>query len=192
LLSPSAQEVKAGQQVLIMNCAGDLVMGFSGSSATNHIGAFYTWRLDNVNRTGVQWLKMRVDATNGSLSYGAHGRVYDPNPNNPLYYYFPSLMVNCAGDMVMGFSGSSATNYISAYYTWRLSNEKTLNWPRLIRAGITNFPSTRWGDYSATTLDPTDDWSFWTVQQYADPAGDYPPFPGFPWRTAIARFRPSP
>jgi hypothetical protein len=118
--------------------------------------------------------------------------VYDPKPNNPPYYYFPSLMVNCAGDMVMGFSGSSATNYISAYYTWRLSNEKILNQPRLIRAGITNFPSTRWGDYSATTLDPTDDWSFWTVQQYADPAGDDSQFPGFPWSTAIARIRPSP
>jgi len=46
--------------------------------------------------------------------------------------YFPSLMVNCAGDMVMGFSGSSATNYISAYYTWRLNNGPTLDTPRLI------------------------------------------------------------
>jgi hypothetical protein len=48
--SPSAaQEVKAGQQVLIINCAGDMVMGFSGSSATNYIGAYYSWRLSSAS-----------------------------------------------------------------------------------------------------------------------------------------------
>ncbi len=27
-------------------------------------------------------------------------------------------MVNCNGDMVVGYSGSSATQYIGAYYSW--------------------------------------------------------------------------
>ena len=63
---------------------------------------------------------------------------------------------------------------------------------RPIRGGTTSFTAIgRWGDYSATMLDPTDDWSFWTVQEYADPAGD-PNGDGSPWQTVIAKLRPQP
>jgi len=148
----------------------------------------------NVNRAGVQWLRFSVDETPGQLNYSTHGRVCDKRPATPSYYYFPSLMVNCAGDVVMGFSGSSATNHIGAYYTWRLSSGSTLEVPRLIRDGVTNYldsPFARWGDFSATTLDPSDDSSFWTVQQYADPSGA-DSFGQYPWRTVVSRIRADP
>jgi len=144
----------------------------------------------NVDRSAIQWLRLNVDAFGSSLSYSAHGRIYDSAATNSFYYYFPSLMVNCAGDMVTAFSGSSATNYIGAFYTWRLANSSAPATPLLIRAGTTNFGSGRWGDYSATTLDPTDDWSFWTVQEYADPIGD--PGGRYVWETVIARIRAGP
>jgi hypothetical protein len=146
-----------------------------------------------VDRTGIQWLKLQVDSSAGTLDYSAHGRVYDKSATtNAFYYYFPSLAVNCAGDMVMGFSGSSATDYIGSYYSWRLAGESTLDAPRLIQAGLTNYSdeSGRWGDYSATTLDPTDDWSFWTVQEYQVPEVD--PLEPIHWNTVIANIRPLP
>ena len=145
----------------------------------------------NVDRTGAQWFRLGVDATGGTLSYNAHGRVYDKtSTTNAFYYYFPSLMVNCAGDMVCAFSGSSATNYIGAYYSWRLAGGTNLPEPRLIQPGLTNYTAfPRWGDYSATTLDPVDDWSFWTVQEYVEINTD-PEVPG--WRTVISRLRPFP
>src|SRR5207248_3748110 len=31
----------------------------------------------NVDRSGVQWTKLRVDAAGGTLSYSSHGRAYD-------------------------------------------------------------------------------------------------------------------
>lgn len=149
----------------------------------------------NVDRTGAQWLKLRVDPTGGTLSYSAHGRIYDKSGTpNVFYYYFPSLAVNCAGDMVMGCSGSCATNYVGAYYSARLAGGESLDNPRLIRAGLTNYAVPdeigRWGDYSATTLDPTDDWSFWTVQQFVgSEAGslDY-----LHWKTVISKIKPLP
>ena len=142
---------------------------------------------------GAQWLRAKLDES-GGLRYSAHGRVYDQQASNPSFYYFPSLMVNCAGDMVVGFSGSSATNYIGAYYIWRLSNGSTLAMPRVIRTGVTSYTDLegRWGDYSATTLDPNDDWSFWTIQQYADPAGVHPLYPPNEWKTVIARIHSNP
>jgi hypothetical protein len=146
----------------------------------------------NVDRAGVQWLRLGVDAQNGTLSYSTHGRVYDRAVTNALYYYFPSLMVNCAGDMVMAFSGSGVTNYIGAYYTWRLAGGATLDVPRIIRAGVTNYdvPGGLWGDYSATSLDPADDWSFWTVQEYAGPEGELSTDDH--WQTVISKLRPIP
>ena len=88
----------------------------------------------------------------------------------------------------MGFSGSSATNYIGAFYSERLSSGFVLNLPRVIQLGLTEY-SGQWRDYSATTIDPADDWSFWTVQAYAAPSG----FGGsHSWATVITKARPNP
>ena len=142
----------------------------------------------NVTRSGLQWLKMEVDAPGGALHYSTHGRVYDRAATNPWYYYFPSLMVNCAGDMVMGFSGSSATNYIGAFYSLRRAGGETTEVPRVIRLGNIEFnDGARWGDYSATTLDPADDSSFWSVQQVADEAGSAVGLTD--WSTVIVKIR---
>ena len=86
----------------------------------------------------------------------------------------------------MGFSGSSPTNYIAALYASRLAGKPVVA-PRVIRPGSIPYSNPRWGDYSATTVDPTDDWSFWTVQEYAAPCS----FVG-EWETVIAKIRPSP
>ena len=142
-----------------------------------------------VTRSGIQWLKFQISTDNTTLTLADHGRIYDSSPSdNPWWYYFPSIMVNCPGDMVAGFSGSTATNYMSGLYSFRLSNGGSIS-PIVYQAGTTNSPA-RSGDYSATTLDPTDQWSFWTVQQYGAPYVN-PPFPTTAhWGTSVAKIRP--
>jgi len=132
-----------------------------------------------VDRSAAQWLNFAVGSTN--LAYNASGRVYDQAQTNPFWYYFPSLMVNCTGDMVMGYSGSSTANFIGAYYSWLFSGNSVSTTPVTIVSGKGNYNnSDRWGDYSYTSLDPTDDWSFWTVQQYADTNQVF-----YPWATWV-------
>ena len=81
----------------------------------------------------------------------------------------PSLMVNCSGDMLMGFSGSSPNDFIGAYHSWLFAGDSASVGPFVIQPGSINFSNIdRWGDYSYTSLDPVDDWSFWTVQEHAD------------------------
>ncbi len=95
-----------------------------------------------------------------------HRRVYDSAAaSSPYFYYSPSLMVNSAGDMVMGFSGSRDTEHIGAFYTGRRANGTQPNKPILIQAGRSYFDYFWWGDYSYTSLDPNDGLSFWTIQQ---------------------------
>jgi hypothetical protein len=120
-----------------------------------------------VDRTAAQWLKLQLNASGDPLTYLAHGRIYDDCPANPYYYYFPSMMVNAADDMLVGFSASKATTYIGAFYSWRLANGTTGNRPAVIRSGLDVYGEIGWGDYSYTCLDPTDGMTFWTVQEYA-------------------------
>jgi hypothetical protein len=53
------------------------------------------------------------------------------------------------------------------------------------QAGQVHFRASRIGDYSATSPDPFDDFTFWTVQQFADPNGG-----DVLWRTTITMIRP--
>ncbi len=159
------------------------IVGLSGTNGTYIGGASGT----NVDRSAAQWLAFEISPDTATLTLVDHGRVFDPAASNAWWLYFPSSAVNCIGDMVMGFSGSSPTNYIGGFYTWRLANDTALGQPRQFQAGTTTSSETRWGDYSATTLDPTDDWSFWTVQEYAVHSGA-----SGQWGTTIGKIRPSP
>jgi hypothetical protein len=166
-------------------------IGLSGTNGTYLGDASGT----NVDRSAVQWLKLQVDPDGSGLSMNDHGRVYDSAVTNSWWYYFPSLAVNCAGDMVAGFSGSSATNYISALYSWRLADGSMAQEPVEIQRGTTNVTAStvaRWGDYSATTVDPADDWAFWTVQEYATPLPGPQGIISGRWGTVVSRIRPNP
>jgi hypothetical protein len=124
----------------------------------------------SVDRSAVQWLKLPI-AANGhltSVNQNSHERIYDDCLINPRWYHFPSLMINDAGDMVVGFSGSSQTSFIGAYCYWRLANGDSFIRPGLLKDGEDVYGVARWGDYSYTSLDPVDG-SFWTVQEYARP-----------------------
>jgi len=140
-------------------------VGLNGTNGTYTGNATGT----NVDRSAMQWFKLEVGTNGIGLTLSKHDRVFDARATNVWWYHYPSLAVNCAGDMVAGFSGSSLTNYVGAFYTWRLSSGISLQSPRLIHPGSVKYDDSSWGDYSATCLDPTDDWCFWTAQEYATP-----------------------
>ena len=136
-----------------------------------------------VDRSAVQWFRLHITAT-GELELQTsndQGRIWDRQPGTANWYYFPSLMVNSAQDVVIGFSGSSCNSYIGAYYSWRRDGCTAMEGPLLIKAGEEYFPDSRWGDYSYTSLDPVDG-TIWTVQQYAKILVNHP----FNWATWVS------
>jgi hypothetical protein len=92
------------------------------------------------------------------------------------HYFFPSIAVNANNDAVVGFSYSDATQYVEAAFTGRLSTDPagTMEAVTTCKAGEDSYVKTfsgtrnRWGDYSATVVDPADDLTFWTLQEYAE------------------------
>ena len=131
---------------------------------------------DDSPKTEVRWYE--VDPWAAVAWPGAppeqQGRVCD---DTSLWCYFPSIAVNKDGCMALGFSGSNATTFGSAYYTARFPTDP-LNWEQpvsLLKAGEAPYVrigaasgKNRWGDYSNTVVDPRDGHTFWTVQEYAE------------------------
>ena len=138
-----------------------------------------------VNRSAIQWIKLQIGSAGQTLNYSMHGRIYDDceGQTDPFWYFYPSLMVNPAGDMVVGFSGSSANAFAGAYFSWRLANGNTADRPILIQPGQAFYSPSGFADYSATCLDPVDENIFWTVQAYAKDVLETDDF----WGTWIGR-----
>jgi hypothetical protein len=126
------------------------------------------WTTHNLAVNGkveVAWY--RINPGTGTVE--SQGRVNDPN----RWYYYPSIAVNKDNVAALGFSGSSTTEYVGGYYTVIQPSTGTAEAVALLKAGEATYSKTfggienRWGDFSATTVDPTDDTSFWTLQEYA-------------------------
>jgi hypothetical protein len=90
-----------------------------------------------------------------------------------LDVYFGSIAVNPLGEVVIGFTGSGPDNFASAYAVAGVLDGDTLTFgdPILLKAGEAPYElggnPARWGDYSATTYDPSDPSHFWTIQEWA-------------------------
>jgi hypothetical protein len=121
-------------------------------------------------RSAVQWYQ--VDPATAQVVQRA--RVDDPT--GAVFYAYPSIAVNRNRDVLLGFSVFSAKTYPSAGYALRAGADP----PNTMQAGVilksgeapyvgpnADEGSNRWGDVSTTMVDPADDLSFWTIQEYA-------------------------
>ena len=147
----------------------------------NTIDTSDTRLLNTVYRNGSVWTTHHL-AVNGKVEVAwyridpaagtvlAQGRISDPN----RWYYYPSIAVNQDNVAAVGFSGSSATEYAGGYYTVIQPASGTAETVALLKGGEAPYYKTltgtenRWGDFSATMVDPTDNVTFWTLQEYAD------------------------
>jgi hypothetical protein len=145
-------------------------------------GSLWTCHTISVSgRAGCRWYQLNAAAHTLTQS----GTVADTT----RYYFFPSLMVTQAGHVVMAFTGSSASQYASCYFTGRLASDPAgeMAAPVQYKAGVAaqnnidGYGRNRWGDYSYTTLDPVDRTTVWTIQEYGHQTNI--------WGTWIANFR---
>ena len=130
-------------------------------------GAFWgVHTVNNEGRAALRWFQ--IDADQNVLLQ--EGLITDPN----LDLYYGSLAANAFGDVVIGFNGSSESQFVSSYavYGKTVAGVTTFGEPLLLRVGVATYEVTfgiarnRWGDYSATVVDPTDPFTFWTFQEW--------------------------
>ena len=130
---------------------------------------------------GVRWYEIRNPA--GAPSIFQQGTIEDPDVD----YWLGSVAMDKAGNLALGFSASGKQLAPSIYVAGRAASDPpgVLAGPLVIAAGggvqVQSFK--RWGDYSAMTLDPTDDCTFWFTSEY------YPVTGSFAWSTRIGSFK---
>jgi hypothetical protein len=130
---------------------------------------------------GVRWYEIRSPGT-APVVY-QQGTVIDPVNS----FWMGSIAMDKAGDIALGFSASSRSLDPSIYAAGRTPSDQpgVMNGPTVLMAGtgVQTTSYNRWGDYSAMTVDPTDDCTFWYTQQYYQTTGS------FNWSTRISAFK---
>lgn len=123
-------------------------------------------------RTAAQWWQISTAA--GSVGKVQQvGRIDDPSGAN--FYAYPSLAVNSNNDVMVGYTHFGPGLYPSAGYSTRLASDapNTMEAGSTLKAGEAPYfkdfgtGDNRWGDFSSTVVDPVDDATMWTIQEYA-------------------------
>jgi hypothetical protein len=123
-------------------------------------------------RTAAQWWQINVSAS-GFGQVQQFGRIDDPSAAN--FYAYPTLAVNQYGDVMLGYTHFGIGIYASAAYSMHLASDpaNTMESEVILKAGEASYfkdfgtGDNRWGDFTATVVDPVDDTSMWTIQEYA-------------------------
>lgn len=132
------------------------------------------------SRAGVRWYQI------GNLS-GSPKVIQQSTfaPTDGLSRWMGSLAVDKTGNMAVGYSTSSASNYPSINYATRKSTDarnKLTAEGRIVTGTGGQTSYSRWGDYSQMSIDPTDGCTFWYTQEYYKTTG-------VDWQTRIASFK---
>jgi hypothetical protein len=134
------------------------------------------WPADTPDRNAIFWYELQPSLPNPIVQSGI---IETGGPGGG--YMYPSIAVNCGNDACIGFTSTSPAIFASACYVTRLAGDPpgTTSSTQYFKDGRAKYvkldPTSgknRWGDYSATTVDPLDDKTFWTLQEYAElPSG---------------------
>ncbi len=140
----------------------------------------------NGSTGAMRWYEFRAPATNPTALAAYQGGTYAPDA---IYRFMGSLAMDKNGDIMMGYSRSSATQHPDIYFTGRvptdalgtMEGEKPIV-NQTVATGSQPDTSHRWGDYSSMTLD-LDGCTLWYTQEY------YTVTTRFDWSTRVASLK---
>ncbi len=143
----------------------------------------------DVNCTGptaVRWYQFNV--TGGNFPATAVQQQSWTHGGDGLWRWMPSIAVDGNGNTAIGYSASSNTIFPSIRYAGRVAVDSLNNLAQgeaimTVGGGAQTNPLGRWGDYSMTTIDPSDGITFWHVNEY------YPVTANASWFTRIGKFK---
>ncbi len=137
---------------------------------------------------GARWYEIR--RTGGTYSVYQQGTYA---PADGVHRWMGSVAMDWQGNMALGYSVVNGVDVFPGIrYTGRLSGD-TLGQLNLGEgviingSGVQRTTNSRWGDYTSMNVDPTDDCTFWYVNEYYTLAGQLSSLAG--WQTRIASFK---
>ena len=134
----------------------------------------------NSRRIGAKWYEIGNLATTptvtqfGTLCTTATGSA---TTNSERGFFYPTVVATGQGHMALGASYASSTEFVGIAAAGRLRTDPpagTRAPETIVLPGSASYTldfgsgRNRWGDYSSTDVDPTDDQTVWTFQEFAD------------------------
>lgn len=136
------------------------------------------------NRDAARWYQINNLSSTPALVQSGTIFAGGTNDVNQRNYFFPTMMISGQGHIALGFSTAGTNEYANAGTTGRLNNDAAgyTQTPVLFTSSSTAYNPTgdpgtrgarRWGDYSVVSLDPEDDMTMWTAEQFCDATNSY-------------------
>jgi len=131
---------------------------------------------------GVRWYELRRPLS-GAFTLYQQG-TFAPDST---YRWMGSGAMDQAGDIGIGYSASSSSLFPAIRYTGRVSSDAlgTMRTETSLLEGTGSQTGglSRWGDYTALRIDPSDDCTFWYTNEYLPSNGS------FNWATWVGSFK---
>ena len=136
--------------------------------------------------TAIRWYQFNV--TGSTIPATPVQQQTFNNAADGLWRWMPSISVDAQGNMAIAYSASSSTSEPSIRYAGRLAADplNTLAQGEAVMTaggGHQTSCSGRWGDYSALSIDPADNLTFWHTHEY------YSATSSGCWNTRIGNFK---
>lgn len=150
---------------------------------------FYSSDSDFVRegRTGSRWYKIGNIYSKPRLFQS--GTIYDSKEasgRRAVQYFNPSIAASGQGHSLVGGTTDAYNEYLNTFAAGRYfgdelgtsrapvkaTNTTAMYAPYVGRGGSHSYVG-RWGDYSQTVIDPSDDQTIWSFQEYADVDDSY-------------------
>ncbi len=141
------------------------------------------------DQAAVRWYEIRNPGGTGPSGGGNPPVIFQQGTFAPdaNHRWMGSIAMDRNGNIALGYSVSSSEMHPSIAITGRLAGDplNQLGAEDIFLAGTGSQVNTssRWGDYSDMTVDPTDDCTFWFTSEYYQTTGS------FDWNTRIASFK---
>ncbi|PYJ19490.1 MAG: hypothetical protein DME99_12390, partial [Verrucomicrobia bacterium] len=136
--------------------------------------------------TAVRWYQF--DVTGGTFPATPVQQQNWTNGSDGLWRWMPSIAVDANGNTAIGYSTSSPAQDPSIRYAGRLASDPLNDLAQgeavMIAGGGHDTGPSRWGDYTMTTIDPSDHLLFWHTNEYFAATGS-----GFTWSTRVGKFQ---
>ena len=164
-----------------LDALGDLQMyRFAVRHFADHDRAVLNHTVSNSGKGAVRWYELYDPA--GAVTVSQQG-TYAPDST---WRWMASAGEDKNGDIAIGYSASSSSIHPANRFAGRVPSDPAGSLETEVSiiegAGSQNGGLSRWGDYSALQVDPTDDCTFWYVAQYEAASGS------FNWHTRVASF----
>ena len=154
---------------------------FSAVIRAGHLWTAHNVKVDStgnsnggsLTRDAVRWLDITVSGPTLNQS----GTVFDSASSGFLEYWMGTIMVSGQGHVAIGLNRANTATVVQAGAIGRLAGDapgtmggfspfQSSTADAYDDASFVTAPANRWGDYTYTSLDPCDDMTMWTTQEY--------------------------